>query len=107
MEFIDTTKANLLFGVGSRSDLLGGFISSGNAGWIANIQYLGAKERTLAALGEYNVFYSTGSGFYFTADLISNFRANNYFLSFVYKSSDDGYVPSAHITWQQIDMSKS
>lgn len=107
MEFIDTTKANLLFGVGSRSDLLGGFISSGNAGWIANVQYLGAKERTLAALGEYNVFYSTGSGFYFTADLISNFRANNYFLSFVYKSSDDGYVPSAHITWQQIDMSKS
>lgn len=107
MEFIDTTKANLIFGVGSRSDLLSGLIASGNSGWIANVQYLGAKERTLAALGDHNAFYSTGSGFYFTADLISQFRANNYFLSFVYKSSENGYVPSSHITWQQIDMSRS
>lgn len=106
MEFIDTTKRNLIFGVGNRADLLSGFVNSGNSGWIANIQYLGAKERTLAALGAYNVFYSTGSGFYFTADLISKFRENDYFLSFVYKSSDTGYVPSAHITWQQIDMSR-
>jgi hypothetical protein len=37
MEFIDTTKANLIFGVGSRSDLLNGFISSGSNGWIANV----------------------------------------------------------------------
>ena len=71
MEHIDTTKANLIFGVGSRADLLSGLISSGNTGWIANIQYLGAKERTLAALGSHNVFYGTGSGFYFTADLIT------------------------------------
>ena len=106
MEHIDTTKANLIFGVGSRADLLSGLISSGNTGWIANIQYLGAKERTLAALGSHNVFYGTGSGFYFTADLITQFRTNNYFLSFVYKSSDNGYIPSSHITWQQIDMSR-
>jgi hypothetical protein len=37
MEFIDTTKANLIFGVGSRSDLLSGLIASGNSGWIANV----------------------------------------------------------------------
>lgn len=107
MEFIDTTKANLIFGVGSRKNLLTDFEASGNKGWIANVQYLGAKERTLAALGKSNLFYGTGADFYFTSELISNFRANNYFLSFVYKSSEDGYIPSASVTWQQIDMSRS
>lgn len=106
MEFIDITKRNLIFGVGSRSELLGDFTKSAEKGWIANVQYLGIKEKTLAALGKNNVFYSTGAGFYPTAELITQFRENNYFLSFVYKSSDNGYVPSSSVTWQQIDMSK-
>lgn len=107
---INVSTRNYLFGVGSRSDLLNEFSSKNkqyHPSWIANINYLGAKEKTLATLGKANVFYSTGDGFYPTADLIKNFRAEEYFLSFVFKHRDEGWVPSSSITWQQIDMSKS
>ena len=99
---IDVSTRNYLFGVGSRSDLLNEFSSKNkqyHPSWIANINYLGAKEKTLATLGKANVFYSTGDGFYPTADLIKNFRAEEYFLSFVFKYRDEGWVPSSSITW--------
>ena len=112
MSAVDPSMINYLFGVGSRSDLLKSFVSDSKSkgfspGWIANINYLGQKANTLAALGKSNIFYSTGDGFYPTADLIEKFRSDNYFLSFIFKKSDSKWIPNSSITWQQIDMSKS
>ena len=112
-DFIDPSVQNYLFGVGSRANLLKSFLSESertpgcSPGWIANVNYLGRKENTLSALGKSNIFYGTGDGMYFTADLIEKFRSRNYFLSFIFVRSENGWIPNSSITWQQIDMTKS
>lgn len=67
--------------------------------WIKGVQFLHKKVRE--AMGD-NVMYILGNAFYWTADLIRDFRANEYFLAF----SHDGKSFTQKVAWEQIDMSK-
>ena len=104
---VQSSNFAYFFGVGSRSGLLQSFMSQDRKGWIANVNYLGVKENTLTALGKNNVFYFTGGGLYSTADLITQFRANQYYLSFIYSNKGDIWEPTPTVSWQQIDLTKS
>lgn len=86
------------FSVGSRADLLNRYQSEVGEmwNWIKGVLFL--EKYATKAIGENQLGWITGRSFYWTADLISNFRAMNYYLAFN-KRSKGGL--SATVSWQQ------
>lgn len=67
--------------------------------WIKGVKFL--EDKVQQALGD-NVMYILGRNFYWTCDLISDFRENQYYLAF--KHSGEKFTGT--VGWEQIDMSK-
>lgn len=88
------------FSVGNRSDMLnasGLKDKASNAwSWTQGVLYL--EKNAVEAIGENQLGWVTGNNFYWTSDLISYFRAMNYFLAFGY-SENKNLSPS--VKWQQ------
>jgi hypothetical protein len=59
---------------------------------------LNELENTKTAIGANNALYVTGSGAIFTSDLISQMRAKQYYMAFVFRMNP--YEATANITWQ-------
>ena len=91
--------------LGHRAELLNslGINSQSKASWWHYNIVLVAKNLT-KAIGAANVLYVTGGNKYiWTADLISEFREYNYYLSFYYRREKGKffYPPTSEMTWQQ------
>lgn len=92
------------YSIGSRSELLA---QSGLKGmpntiwhWVKGVQFL--EKNAIKAIGENQLGFITGNNFYWTADLITYFRAMNYFLAFGY-SKEKTFTPT--VSWQQMSFS--
>lgn len=93
------------FGLGSRDQLLS---MSGLKGepfhentWLRGVQFL--EQNAVAAIGKNQVGFVVPKGFIWTADLITNFRANQYYLAFG-KSKD---TISRNIAWTPAEVAFS
>lgn len=86
------------FSVGSRADLLSRYQSEIGEmwNWIKGVIFL--ERYATKAIGENQLGWITGRSFYWTADLIANFRAMNYYLAFNKRSKG---TLSATVSWQQ------
>lgn len=69
--------------------------------WLASLRML--EKRFKEIIGPRQVGYFTGNKFYWTCDLIREFRMKEYFYNFVYKKDGDKAVPTPSIAWQQYD----
>lgn len=67
--------------------------------WIRGVQFL--QSRVREAMGD-NVMYILGNSFYWTVDLIHDFKEHEYYLAFHH----DGKQFTQTVAWEQIDMSK-
>lgn len=105
INLLKTNAKRSFFTVGQRTQLLNqlGLNTQGkNSWWHYNI--IAVAKHLIQAIGAANVLYITGGNKYiWTADLISQFREANYYLSFYYRR-DKGkfyYPPTPEVTWQQ------
>lgn len=98
-ENIGYFNAKYGFSIGSRADLLArsglGESMSNPYSWVKGVMFL--EQCATEAIGENQLGFITGKNFYWTADLIANFRAMNYFLAFGYREGK-GLSPS--VSWQ-------
>ncbi len=87
------------YGIGNRKALLDlsglGEEQSSLFSWCRGVIFL--EQHAIEAIGENQVGFITGNNFYWTADLISAFRAMNYFLAFGY-SANKPLSPT--VSWQ-------
>lgn len=86
------------YSIGSRENLLsesGLKNKSGIYNFLKGILFL--EKKAIQAIGPQQVGWITGNGFYWTVDLIKNFRAMNYFLAFGYQ---DKKPLSTNVVWQ-------
>lgn len=89
------------YDVGHRAELLNQLTEEEKYHWTLGVQVIGETENTLIALGKQNIMFITGLNFYWTEDLIKNFRELNYFLAFVHRTQPDkAKKATAHIRWQ-------
>lgn len=71
--------------------------------WLNSIKFLSQLNNMIVGIGERQVGYVTGANFYWTYQLIANFRRNNYFYAFVFNHDKQ---PSASTSWQSIENAK-
>lgn len=99
VENIGYFNAKYGFSIGSRAELLSrsgvGESTSNPYSWTKGVLFL--EQFATEAIGENQLGFVTGNNFYWTADLIANFRAMNYFLAFGYR---EGKSLSPSISWQ-------
>ena len=67
--------------------------------WIKGVIYL--EQNIKSALGD-NVVYMLGNSFIWTHELISNFKANGYYLAFTHTGTEF----TSEIAWEKINMAK-
>ena len=67
--------------------------------WIKGVQFL--EQHITSAIGPRQVIFSTGGGFYWTGELIANFRQMGYYYAFVF---DKNHQATKSTSWQQINM---
>lgn len=93
------------FSIGSRANLLkeSGLDekSSNLYTWIKGILFL--EKKAIQVLGQQQLGYTTGKGFYWTCDLISQFRNLQYFLAFGYRSQKP---LSSSVSWVNVNQFK-
>lgn len=92
------------YDIGSRVELLNSFKKEDQQNkysWSKGVVFLGKTENTLLALGKQNIIFISGHAFYWTYDLIKNFRQMQYFLAFSFRHSP--HEATAHVRWQQQD----
>lgn len=85
------------FPIGNNKSLYGAWEEKKS--WIKGVWFL--ENKVHQAMGD-NVFYVAGNSFIWTADLISEARANEYYLAF----TNNGRSFTGAIHWEPIDMSK-
>lgn len=67
--------------------------------WIHGIKFL--ENHLISAIGTRQVGFVTGQNFYWTCDLIANFRQINYFYAFIF---DKEHRATSSTSWQTINM---
>ena len=104
-ETIGYFNAKYGFSVGNRADLLAGSGLNNTLSnlytWTKGVLYL--EQMAVQAIGENQLGFVTGKNFYWTADLIANFRAMNYFLAFGYREAKS---LSPSVNWQLVPQHK-
>lgn len=94
-----SSKAIYFYSIGHRSQLLSQLVARNeHHSWTRGVIMLNELENTKIAIGATNALYITGSGAIFTSDLISEMRARQYYMAFVFKM--DTYEATENITWQ-------
>lgn len=84
------------FTVGHRAKLLNGLTQQEKFSYTESTIYLSKTENTLDAIGIQNIMFITGASFYWTYQLIQNFRNINYFISFVFNKDHEA---TAELRW--------
>lgn len=87
------------FPIGQNTSLFSAFVDKSS--WIKGVKYL--ENYTLKAMGD-NVMYMAGNKLVWTAELISDARASDYYLAFFYNPTKNELTST--IRWEPIDMSK-
>jgi hypothetical protein len=66
--------------------------------WIKGVKFL--ENHLISAIGPRQAMFTTGSGFYWTYELISNFRQKEYFYVFVFNKE---HKATSSTSWQKIN----
>ena len=67
--------------------------------WIKGVQFL--EGYLISAIGPRQVGFVTGKNFYWTGELIANFRQMNYFYAFIFNNS---HKATSSTSWQTVNM---
>ena len=84
------------YGIGSKKSLLDEFQNHSRSLTPINSVFF-LEKKMIEAMGSRQVGFVSGRKFYWTCDLISEFRRINYYLAFVY---DRKWQPTATVSWQ-------